>query len=262
MTKDRVIEKLAKIRAHQENAETLGNLAEAEVFAKKMQDMLHQHELSLSDIQFQQEVNEEVNKEYVDWKDTSIGPKHRRCNWMEDMCSLVAEANGCAILVSAGSNRIIFVGHDANRKIAIYTAKVLVQAAHRMSEEAYLKYYTEVFRFDGNGDKAKGYRASWLNSFICRIQERYHERKRKAQQEQFKGGDTSTSTSTALVRIDAKAAKVEEFLSDVKTAPTLDGAKGGGNRQGARDGRQTANDVDIDGKGVETSKPKENFLDA
>ena len=53
MATDQIIEKLRKLIAHEQSARTIGNIAEAEAFASKIQDLLTAHKLDMSEVDFQ-----------------------------------------------------------------------------------------------------------------------------------------------------------------------------------------------------------------
>jgi len=246
MTSKKTLAKLQKIKEHMENAEEIGNMAEAEVFAKKFQQLMVQYELSMSDLEFKTELDEPIGRTRIDWDTTHIKNKQKRCEWIEQLVMAVAEAYACQILVRARSNRITIVGHKTNREMAEYVATVLVTSADKMSLKEYDKFWYECHKQDGHARRAKGYRNSWLHSFVKRILQRLREMRQNPDAEM----------STALVRVDQKAAAVKKWVADTTGGRMADalGGRSGYNSAGAQDGRKAADRMSLKANAVSNSR--------
>src|SRR4051812_11592634 len=104
MTTEKIVEKLAKIKAHADSAKAIGNEQEAQAFAGMLQQMLLKHKLEMSDLDYRKEMESEPiiehwpETEFVADKvgyhyrykiapDIDIGP---RTQWIEELAMLIA----------------------------------------------------------------------------------------------------------------------------------------------------------------------------
>lgn len=246
-----VLELIRKVHAKAESCKAIGSEAEAQTFAEAVQRMLAKHRLSMSDIQFNQfRENEPVGKSEVNWDEHGLKNKARRCQWIEQLANVVAQAHSCTILVRVGSNVIVLVGREHSRKIAEYALAVLVRAAESLAQRAYDKFYWECER-DGRRYAAKGFREAFLKGFIQRIAQRYYD--------ELYGNNAEQST--ALVRFNQEKKDVEDWMEEqeFKKAPTMLKRRVG-NDIGFVHGQQAANDLDLKGKAVEGGGMVKNLL--
>lgn len=252
MVAEKLLDKLAKLKRHADSAREIGNEAEATAFAEMFQRLVMDHKVNVSDIDFeQQEVEEPVDKHYIDYKKYNIQMKKRRIEWIESLAGVVAQAHFCRILVHTGSSRITLVGRKSDAEVAEYVLVTLQRAAEKMAEKAYYKYWFELFEvcrycggakkghtanhvFDSSTYKASGFKASWLDSFVSRLAQRYREQRQ------------GYSESTALVRVNkAEKAVVEWIEENVKGKATALSVNGRWNAEGSRQGRAAADKLDL-----------------
>lgn len=232
---DQIIEKIQKLQNHAMKSEELGNEAEAQVFAAKIQELLLRYELSMDDIAVEKmvEMKEEIGSERVRWENYGLESTQRRCNWIEMLANIITKAYACKFLVHPCSNHISIVGHKTNRELAVYTFVSLVRAADGLSTKAYQRVYAQ------NRNEASGYRKSWLLGFCSKIQERLQILKNNPI------AQDGTNLSTALVRIDRKREEVENYVyidMGCKKAHGLNHISTH-NRNGYRDGQEYASKI-------------------
>lgn len=255
MTQEKLLDKLAKLRRHAESAKEIGNEAEATAFAEMFQKLVMEHKVNVSDIEFEQEVQEPVDRHYINYRDHGIPLKKRRIDWIESLASVVAQAHFCRILVTLGSSRITLVGRKSDCEVAEYVLVTLQRAAEKMAKKAYYKYWFELFEicsrcggqksnhsneshdFTSSTYKAAGFKASWLESFVLRLAQRYREQKQG-----YEGN------SVALVRVNRAEKAVIEWMEnefgDKKGAAALTGNRRW-NQEGSRQGRAAADALDL-----------------
>lgn len=257
-SQERLLEKLAKIKAMAEGAKAIGSEAEAQAFADMLNDLLVKHKIEMSDVEFANlEREEPVERE--PWAETNArtktlidaGVRHRknRVLWMERLAGVIARAHCCQTIVYSGSSTISLVGRRSDRAVADYMIVTLTRAAQDLAKHQLQKYRWEVYKRDGHCRAAQGFHAAFLQAFVMRLMERFDDRRR--QREQAEG-----STCTALVRIDKEQKAVDDFIKAAKEAKTLHNAAGlrrvaEHHGEGIKRGRASADAVSLDGKAIE-----------
>lgn len=209
--KQKVIEKLVKLQASRQSEAEIGNTAAAEAFAGMINKMLIEYELSSSDIDYARATDHDpviemkVNLGFYHIELTKV-----RCAWQETLAQQIARAHLCKILVRPSSNDIYFVGTKSHATVAEYVYGTMVPAVAKMSKEAEIKYWKETGSGRGKNNKALGYRASWIDSFIHRMWERFED----ARQEAFAEAAGHISSETGMVRLGGALKKVEQYIED------------------------------------------------
>ena len=242
MTKERIIEKLKKIRAHAKSATEIGNEAEAQAFADMLADLLTKHDVDMSEIEWEEEVK--INAIHVQWTTKCMYPNYRLYRlpkWVYHLGTTIAQYSQCEILVSPFA--IFFVGMESHAVVAKETMDYMFCVAERLSYKAYNKAYSE-------GRRTKNYRESFLVGFIDRLEVRMHE-----YQESLK---TSTEQSTALVRIGQALKVAKEGIKKWQNENPNRKKKEIGymealDTRGYREGVRIANQMNIGGKKLEGS---------
>lgn len=228
--REKIIDKLLKIKAHAESAAKIGSEAEAEAFAAMLQQLLMKHKIEMTDLEVEREEAEEpVGKHEVNWTD-QVEVRKTRVAWIERLAGIVAKAYFCRILVVPGSSRIILVG----RKSDVAVAEFMIVTLTRLAEKLAKKERDKVYRQDRAA--ANGFQASFLKSFIIRISERLDAERAGAE----------SSSCTALVRINRAEAAVNEFMSQyTKKASIVRGSRQDSNALGWRRGREVADGLSL-----------------
>ncbi len=260
---EKILEKLAKIKAHADSAEKIGSTEEAQTFAEMLQRLLLKHNLDMSDIEFaKHEVDEPVEKFSIDWEQYGLKTKKQRIDWEERLASIVADAHFCRILVSEHSNRIWLVGRKSNAAVAEYLIVTLRRAAKKIAYLALAEYQRDLknksqclicglnkdhhvwesheFQREKITDH-HGFKASFLAAFVNRIAERLKETRESV----------VTSNCTALVRINKDEAAVRDFMSQnyIGHAKMIR-SRSGSNSEGFLRGRQAADAVNLKGNAM------------
>lgn len=244
--RNRLLDKLTKLKAAQEGEAKLGNMAAAEAFASTVNRLLLEHELSIEEVQdYSQREPDPIGRVMLDFDAYGIKRTQRRCEWQQELARIVAEAHLCKILVAQGTNRIWFIGTESHAKIAEYAYGTLVPLAIRLADKEYYDYHMGLRREGKDIRLARGFRPAWLNSFVHRIGQRFEEMRTKVT-----GGETQ-----ALMRLDTALQRVSDHIKGIKSIPSMDGA----NRQhaeGMRRGRAAADAVPLGTKGVQGNAVK------
>jgi len=127
--------KLKKLIDHAESAKQIGNLAEAELFASKVQDLLLKYNLSKKEIIEHQEELE------VSGIDTDTEVKKAHGNWMAILLNTLCEYNFCkAIFTSSKMDKqyqITIIGSYENVEVVSYLYDVLKNQLQRLSTKAF-----------------------------------------------------------------------------------------------------------------------------
>lgn len=211
---DRILEKLRKLRAHQESAAKIGNEAEAQAFADRVSELLLKHRLTLSDVELaQEEVENPVGQsEWVApdaWGDRLWS---QPVTWSENLAGVIAEANCCKILPAINNNFICFIGKDGDRQVVEYLFITLAATAMRLCAKDLKAARMRAFR---GGEEARegwkdsggniAYKFSWYRGFVAAIETRLQETRKRIELE---AGDC-----TALVRA---SQAVERYMDRFK----------------------------------------------
>ena len=250
MTTDKVLDKLAKLRAARDGEAQLGNTAAAEAFAGMINTLLLKHELSELDIPLNV-VEDPIIELMVDQRAHGIKFSGVRVGWQEVLAQIVAKAHMCKILVHPRTNFITLVGTKTNTTVAEYAYGVLVTAADKMANRARQTYWNE-HRNDPDFESGN-YRQAWLTGFIQRIAERFEEARRQEVQ-------ASSNSSTALVRLNQQLVRAQAHIDEKykKKASTVHLQTG--LRSAKEAGRKAADDMAIGRKGVKGSGPVSGLL--
>lgn len=244
MVTEKLLDKLAKIKAHAESAAKIGSTQEAETFSAMLQQLLLKHKLSMSDIEVeQQEKDEPVGEKQIHWQGVKV--RKTRVAWIEKLSSIVARAFFCRILVHPGSSLITLVGRASDIACAEYLIVVLTRSVEKMSLQEYDREWLRVKNEEGSTDSMAGFRASWIQSFIHRISQRFEEERNKE----------TVSNSTALVRFNKADLAVTGYMSRfTRMAAGLNGQRGG-NSRGHQRGREAADKINLRANGIQGGKP-------
>lgn len=274
-------------RPGQTENQKLGTENEAQAFASLLQRLLLEHDLSMSDIEYTAK-DETIEKLYVDFgkfDEGGVKTRPRRVPWMEALARLLAPAFNCKPLAVRGSSAPCFVGRTADLQVLEYVYVVLVRTAEDLSGreaktfrrrmkrtcsvcEHGLSWHERrevIIHFTGDEDpeelftdhpfkdslrKAHGFRRSFLNGFIKRLDERLTEERARVLKEAAAGGQ-------ALMRIDNALVRVNEWAEANLKIRNLAGLsnKWRHNEEGDQRGRAVANNVKLTADAMEGRAP-------
>lgn len=180
-TLEEIKEKLRKLIAKEESARELGNQAEAEAFAQKIQAMLLEYELSLDEFKTKQgNVVDDVNKEKVELKDL-LGSHEG--NWIYKLYSACSPTNFCFCIhpYKYEYEYLILIGTAMNREFVHYMVNQLISKLRELARRSFREYE--------GPDKRNTYIRSFLVGAVKGIGERLiaEREKAKANSEQIYG---------------------------------------------------------------------------
>ena len=139
MEKESIINLLRKLIAQADGEKAVGNLAAAEAFAAKAQELLLKHKLEMSDVEFAaSEADEPVLGEVI-YGDDLTGKvynytRHKSDGWISILMNACAKANFCKLLkMRAGRNAMTIVGRASDREAAKALFAYLSQACLEMA---------------------------------------------------------------------------------------------------------------------------------
>lgn len=241
---EKVIDKIRKLMNHAESAAKIGSVEEAQAFNDKVQALLIEHELEMSQIPLEmRDAREEtIDREcFIPAEKGWSGP--RKQYWLDTLAQAVARAHFCSLLVSRSDNRVWFVGKPANRAVCIFMYEYLIRTARNLNFLEYTKAKRQAVK-DGEPERIKGFITAFYEAFANRIQTRYVDMRRAA----------DANTSTALV-LRSTEAQLQKYMSQFKghsRPPQPKGSNAAGYEAGDRVGRE----VNLNVKGVEQGKSK------
>jgi len=226
MGKDKIIDRLRKLHAHYESSKSIGNEAEAMAFLGKFNELMTEHKLSMEEVTVEQRDREEpLGEEYV----KPFG-KRARIGWVEHLAEYVARAYFCRILVVSGSDTIIFVGRETDRKMCSYVFSKLVNfvkdEADRATRKARYQAWVDAGKPSGGaGPAARGFRESFIAGCVRRIRERLAEL--RAQEEKTHGNAYSLVVQRSTMEV-TKFIEQMPGLSTARSSSMRSGNHAGG----------------------------------
>lgn len=243
MCREDILSKIKKLMNQQESAAQLGNMEEADAFARMAQRMLMQHKIEMSEVEgFSLNKNDiEIDREIHSWDRSVIGRK--RCNWKEQLAISVCKHNSCKILVHKGYGAITIIGTKESRMVSSYVLSTLTNFAEREMNRQYAKNYQRAKKL-GQTYLMKGWRQSFLLGFIMEIDKRLREERAKVMSEGV--------SERGLMVLDAEEKAVDDYINNIETVKasslnTLNAMNGHGYQKGVEAGA----DVQIHADGVE-----------
>jgi hypothetical protein len=248
-----VIDKIRKLMKHRDSAAAIGSEHEAAAFAEKIQQLMTEHEIEISQIKMDERdsaYDDKVDKEYfVYWKHDI--PIRRKMQWQHTLATSVARAHFCEILIpnSKSENWLFFVGKQANRTVAIYMFTVLCRTALNLAQIEYLKAW-KIEQREGDVTRLRGFKQSFLSSFVDRVAFRYLKAAVEARVK---------SETTALILRNVEN-DVKLFMSSFSPAENSANEGDVWNEVGRRAGRNVGDKVSLAANAVNQSNRKEKLL--
>lgn len=163
---DNIIELIRRLIAHQESAQAIGSLAEAQAFAEKIQKLLLEHKLDRDAIDV--ETEEPYDRQFLKNKDLGA-PPYRIDVWAQVLLMAVAKAHFCHIIFATrkrwdkGEGQLWVVGRASDREVTKTMFRFLYRACLEMSNKDAWRYA---------GAAAQRYRKSFGAGFAHAIRSR------------------------------------------------------------------------------------------
>jgi hypothetical protein len=220
-----IIEKLAKLIAHEESAREIGSLQEAEAFADKIQQLLSQHKLSLSDVEGKKEEAEGLSYTVVrpsEWMEDKVRAQvwerqQSVVSWLFHLANGIARSNDCVVVLYGRSNIFQFVGVKSDREPVVelfrYMARLAWELSTKAQQEAKDSLRAEVGWSGSAADvnaASRQYRTGWLQGFSDAVVKRLYAQRRSMMDEA-----KATSNETALVLVDRRQDMLTTYLASL-----------------------------------------------
>lgn len=190
----KVIELLRKLVSHEKSARTVGNIHEAEAFAARIQTLLSEHKLGMTDVEFaEREAGEPIDWEYVDPAVVGFHGKRAKVAWQVFIANAIASANTCETVLANG-NKLYFVGRTTDRELCRVFFLYLLEMAKQLAETDAITNMDEQRRLF---KKERGfqfyypprrflawmfdYRKAWYNGFSMTVGERLEQKAKEAE---------------------------------------------------------------------------------
>ena len=201
-----IVNKIRKLHAQAEGAKEIGSMAEAEAFAKKVKELMDRHKIDMSQIEFNDYDEEDVENMVVFWSEYGHKDLKRKEMWTSQLAVTVAMYCNCRVLTRIGSNMVSVWGRKTDLDVVSYTLQTLTPICLKLCKRAYHEIYWEVRPLEPYERKAilKGFRASWKIGFIQGVQRGLEEAEKKI---------AETADSTALIRVSGMMEKVDDYLA-------------------------------------------------
>lgn len=211
MTREKLLDRIAKLRRHAESARAIGNEAEAEAFVAKMTAILAEHKLSMDEVDLrEQDAVDPLGWDTYRFDREDFNPDRRSrpkrpVIWMDMLARAATRLNFCKAINTKHGPYIamIFIGRksDVDRAKWLYT--VLGRTGITLAKRAY-------GHARRRGDRTRGYFRTFLFAYAKKILERVDAERRRVE-------DAAADRATALVRIQNEA---ERFTNEMfKTTP-------------------------------------------
>lgn len=227
MTKERddVLELIRKLNAKAVSAADIGNQAEAEAFAAKVQELLLRYKLSMTEVEVaEQDAVDPLGYQTYDPVSRGLDPKGRmdfkkRILWLEQLATAVARAHGCELVLSQHLDHqaYLFVGRRMDVELAGYVFTVLGRAGYDLSALEYRKAKRE-------GRDTTDWYKTFQTAYAYAIVQRYRAERAKLEAQARVAGQ-----GTALMRLDQDKVAVQAFMKQAFKLHSA-GAIGGGSR--------------------------------
>lgn len=131
-----ILNKLKKLMNHEKSARHLGNIAEAEAFAAKIQKILLTHHLTL-DHSGNHQTDEPIAHRVVPAEEAELRPRKSREEWTERLADAIARNFLCRLLLLPNSNTVVFVGRRTEREAAAAMYLRLIHISQQLCEKEF-----------------------------------------------------------------------------------------------------------------------------
>lgn len=250
-----LMDKLRKLIAHEKSAREIGSLAEAEAFASKIQELMDEYKIGMSDVEF---ADREAT-EPIDFSDYS-GPKGwkggsgRRQYWTMSLARAIANANECQVVCGHG-NRFCFVGRTSNREFCVVLFQYFFELGGELCEKACERNKNDEYelfneQYDSYGEEwdgarkaskfrhwMKDYNKSWKAGFADAISTRLS----IAQQKR----DAAATKTGTIIHLRKDVLAVKSFMDDQEGFHKVHTGNRVVRADGYETGKRTGNSVNM-----------------
>jgi hypothetical protein len=242
----KVIDRLQKLINHERSARTMGSVAEAEAFAAKIQALLTENKLSMSEVEFATRENEEpIDWEAVDPSEVGFHGKRQRVGWQILMANGIASVNTCETVLGRG-NKLFFVGRTSDRDVCKVLFLYLLETAKKLAEKDALAnmneqrdaFIEEKGYYDARCFLAwmQDYRKAWYQGFTHTIVQRLETENERVTKE--------VNNEMAMIHLAKDRELIKKEVAE-NTTPGKFNSKVAGNQSGFMDGIVAGMQVDL-----------------
>lgn len=192
-SRESVLESLKKMIEHERSSREVGNVQEAEAFAARIQRLLTEHKLDMTEVEWEaREAGEPIDWSFVRPSDVGFHGKRQRVGWQIYLANGIAEANTCEAVMSKG-NSMYFVGRTTDRGVCatmfLYLLKIAKELAEKDALASMNDQREEFIEAKGYYDARRflawmqDYRKAWYQGFVFAIVQRLETETKKVQEE-------------------------------------------------------------------------------
>jgi len=174
MSRQEVIQKIKKLQKLQINAKEINSLGEANNAAEKIQHLLMQYNLSLEEVDREDETTGPLGPE-VQRVDYSSTYKKAEGTWIGYLAHYIAVNNLCEVVLGGGYPAYYVIGSQENRETVIFIVDQLVAKFRQLEQQSWSNYHGPV--------KRNKYRRDFLKGASLGIYNKLSEQRRKMEQE-------------------------------------------------------------------------------
>lgn len=211
--RERMKELARKLKAMADSAEEVGNDAEAKAFAVKMQKVMHQYSIDLSEIEYQDVRDEKIIQRIVRMSEVGHKDMKRKEVWTRDLALSLATHFFCRVHHYRSSNMLSFVGREEHVESLKCTLAAFIYLTFKLQRKAYHKIYWSVrppqshMSVEERRAILKGFKPSWRSGFSTGIAVALKEEIEKRKQVEDEG-------QYALIRLKDMMTTVDDYISE------------------------------------------------
>lgn len=257
MSRDKILDKLKKMKAQADSAAVCSTEAEAQAFAAAMQRLMSEHKILMSEVEHaaldKDEPVEETRSSGMASNDPSRPEFVRlkqRCEWMEHLAAVVAKAHYCRIIVHPSCAILSFAGRRNDGLAAVQTFEYMVKCACSLGRAAYFKAWG-AYQKNPSVGWTRGFYRSYLLGFAVRLGERYKEEMDKMKAEWANSGTALMRLTDALVPVNKYIATKTNALGKKVFSNAARVGVGVQNGKAYEEGRRAADGMKLRGESAE-----------
>jgi len=208
-----IIEKIKKLHQKGMSAEQIGSTAEAATFAKKVQELINKHKIDMSQINFNDYKDEDIDHVYLRWSEYGHKDTKVVCQWTAHLANMVAGYCNCRVLRHTGSNMLSAYGRKTDLEVLDYMLKTMTPICLKLGYQAYHKIYHEVRPLEPYERRniLRGFKISWKMGFIKGVQDGLTRAEEEAKKQY--ASKTLEDGTYAMVRLTGMLARVDSYIS-------------------------------------------------
>lgn len=249
----KILEKLRKLVAHERSARDIGSIAEAEAFATKVQAMMDEHNIGMTDVDYaERAASEPIDWAYVNSDDQGFHESRYEISWQLRLGRAIAMCNNCRMIRSAwrSKNGVAFVGRTTDREFAKMMYLYFMDLAYDLNEksaeqargEQKFKYMNELEPWQDYDINAfykimRDWKGAWFEGFSSALVSRFYQKWTDTNQRMEAG--------TGIVHVKKDQLAIADFLKGKTRESKGFGRSAGLNPDGMKRGRSQGDAVNL-----------------